>query len=124
MWKIYGVGVDIVEISRFENHEKIAKKILTEPEFLKYQASKFKQNFVAKSFSAKESVSKAFGVGIGSNLGFKDIEILRNNVGAPYVNIDQSIGMKILKSNIFNVYISISDNKNSVITYCTLEIFN
>jgi holo-[acyl-carrier protein] synthase len=41
--------------------------------------------FLAARFAAKEAVSKAFGTGIGAELGWQDIEICRRESGEPYV---------------------------------------
>jgi holo-[acyl-carrier protein] synthase len=39
----------------------------------------------AARFAAKEAISKAFGTGIGRELGWLDMEIQRRETGAPYV---------------------------------------
>jgi holo-[acyl-carrier protein] synthase len=41
--------------------------------------------FLAARFAAKEAISKAFGTGIGAQLGWKDMEIRRKDSGEPYV---------------------------------------
>jgi holo-[acyl-carrier protein] synthase len=41
--------------------------------------------FVAARFAAKEAVSKAFGTGIGAQLGWQDIEICKKESGEPFV---------------------------------------
>jgi holo-[acyl-carrier protein] synthase len=41
--------------------------------------------FLAVRFAAKEAVSKAFGTGIGAQLGWLDIEIRRKESGEPFV---------------------------------------
>lgn len=66
---IYGVGTDIVEISRIKQMKSLssfAEKILS-PSELK-MASTFEKEklatFLAKQFAGKEAISKAFGTGI------------------------------------------------------------
>ncbi len=41
---------------------------------------------IAGSFAAKEAVSKALGTGIGE-IGWREIEILRDHNGKPYVEL-------------------------------------
>jgi holo-[acyl-carrier-protein] synthase len=41
--------------------------------------------FLAARFAAQEAISKAFGTGIGAELGWQDMEIRRKESGEPYV---------------------------------------
>jgi holo-[acyl-carrier protein] synthase len=41
--------------------------------------------FFAARFAGKEAISKAFGTGIGGELGWQDMEICRKESGEPYV---------------------------------------
>ncbi len=41
--------------------------------------------FLAARFAGKEAISKAFGTGIGGQLGWQDMEICRKESGEPYV---------------------------------------
>jgi holo-[acyl-carrier protein] synthase len=40
----------------------------------------------AGRFASKEAYSKAIGTGINKNFGWKDIEILNDEKGKPYIN--------------------------------------
>ena len=82
-----GLGIDIVDISRFEKHAKslesnFCKRIFTICE-LEYLKSK-KAASMAGMFAAKEAVAKTLGTGFR---GFfpNDIEIKHTATGAPYV---------------------------------------
>lgn len=84
------VGIDIVEIPRIENSIKKSKKFLTryftdaENEmFSKKKINKIQS--IAGNFSAKEAFFKALKTGI-VNFSLKDIEVLRDENGAPYIN--------------------------------------
>ena len=90
---IFGIGTDIVEVERIrklDSLEKFADKILSlnELEVFKSQIDEKKVTFLAKQFAAKEAVSKALGTGIGKDIRFNQIEILRNSDGKPYLNHD------------------------------------
>ena len=41
--------------------------------------------FLAARFAAKEAISKAFGTGIGKQLGWKDMEVRKRDSGEPYL---------------------------------------
>jgi holo-[acyl-carrier protein] synthase len=41
--------------------------------------------YVAARFAAKEAIAKAFGTGIGAQLGWHDLEIGRKESGEPFV---------------------------------------
>ena len=43
------------------------------------------ETFYAARFAAKEAVSKAFGTGIGAQLGWQDMEVGRKESGEPFV---------------------------------------
>jgi holo-[acyl-carrier protein] synthase len=44
--------------------------------------------FLAARFAAKEAVAKAFGTGIGAEIGWKSIEVVHDERGAPQVRLD------------------------------------
>ncbi len=48
---------------------------------------KFAHLHLAARFAAKEAISKAFGTGIGKEMGWKDLEIVREPSGAPRVQL-------------------------------------
>ncbi|HAG52543.1 MAG TPA: holo-ACP synthase [Alphaproteobacteria bacterium] len=116
---IIGIGTDICEINRIQPGEGFANKILSESEQEVLKAKKNKQVYLAKRFAAKEAISKAFGCGIGSKLSFKDISILNNEAGAPYVEISETAKSKLVDFS--SIHISISDEKNYAIAYVIVE---
>ena len=122
MANIFGIGVDIIDIYRFEkvNLQRFAKRILTQKELVDFENAKNKKNFIAKKFSVKEAVAKAFGVGIGKNLSFYDIEISKDEAGKPVCFVKNS-PLNLSESTI-KVHISISDAKNLISTYCIVEV--
>ena len=88
-------GVDIIEIERVkkcieETEGKFCERVYTERE-IEYCESKKTQKYqhYAARFAAKEAVFKAISVMIPDKYGinWKDIEILNDDTGRPYVNI-------------------------------------
>ncbi|UNK19226.1 holo-ACP synthase [Paenibacillus sp. N3/727] len=94
---IYGIGHDVLEIRRVAllmegpHGQKFMERVLTRAErTLAENKGGSRTEFVAGRFAAKEAVSKAFGCGIGSMIGFWDIEILPDKQGKPVVTLSAS----------------------------------
>ena len=124
---IFGIGTDIVEVERIrklDSLEKFADKILSlnELEVFKSQIDEKKVTFLAKQFAAKEAVSKALGTGIGRDIRFNQIEILRNSDGKPYLNHDGIITTIFNDLGITKTHVSLSDEKKYALAFVILEI--
>ncbi len=124
---IYGVGTDIVEISRIKQMKSLssfAEKILS-PSELK-MASTFEKEklamFLAKQFAGKEAISKAFGTGIRKPILMKDIEILRDDSGRPILNPLAGVKKTIIDLGITKSHVSLADEKDYAIAFAILEL--
>ena len=121
---IIGIGTDIIEIERIEIAVKRTKgfinKLFTENEITTFESRGFKSEVIAGSFAAKEAVSKALGTGF-RGFGVKDIEILRDELGKPVVNLNSNV-YEILKRKDVNIHLSISHNRTSAIAYAVMEV--
>jgi holo-[acyl-carrier protein] synthase len=87
---ILGVGIDIIEVARIRNsYERFGERFLNRillPKEIEYCLShKVPAPFLAARFAAKEAISKAFGTGIGAQLGWQDMEVGRKQSGEPFV---------------------------------------
>ena len=87
---ILGTGIDIIEVSRIaSSHEKFGERfvnrILRPAEIAYCLSHKSPAPFLAARFAAKEAISKAFGTGIGKQLGWQDLEVGRKESGEPFV---------------------------------------
>jgi holo-[acyl-carrier protein] synthase len=87
---IFGIGVDIVEIARLsaavERHgEKFLARVFTLEEQHYCGSMRDPLPAYAGRFAAKEAVAKAFGTGIGAQLGWLDIGVRRRESGCPHV---------------------------------------
>src|SRR5438477_1571879 len=97
---ILGTGIDIIEVSRIAaSYEKFGERFLSRilhPSEISYCLShKEPAPFLAARFAAKEAISKAFGTGIGAQLGWQDMEVGRKGSGEPFV-ILHGTGQKLL----------------------------
>jgi holo-[acyl-carrier protein] synthase len=128
--KILGIGVDIVENKRFKKaikNKKLIKRLFTLSEIKNSRLIKDKSTFFSKKFAAKESFSKALGTGFKKGLNFKDIEILNNNLGKPFFRLNnklKKIILKTLKVKNFELFLSISDEKEYSIAFTIIQVKN
>jgi holo-[acyl-carrier protein] synthase len=87
---ILGIGMDIVETKRIAESmerfgERFLKRVFSEGEVAYARSMKQPQLHLAARFAAKEAISKAFGTGIGHEMGWRDLEIVRESNGQPRV---------------------------------------
>ena len=124
---IYGIGTDIVEISRITKMKSLssfAEKILSPDELeiaSQYENEKLIK-YLAKQFAAKEAISKAFGTGIRKPILMKDIEIMRDKAGKPYLNPLAGIKKTIIDLGITKSHVSLADESEYVIAFAILEL--
>ena len=125
--KILGIGVDIVENKRLL---KLIKKknfllrLFTLVEIKNSKLIRDKSVYFSKKFAAKESFSKALGTGFRGGLNFKDVEILNDNLGKPYLKLNnktKKIISKNLKVKNFDIFLSISDEKEYSIAFTIIQ---
>ena len=125
--KILGIGVDIVDISRFNKlikNNDFIKRIFSNSEILIAKKIKNKKAYYAKRFAAKEALSKSIGTGFRDNLNFKDISIINDKLGKPSFVITNKIKNIVkdqFKTSSFNFFLSISDEKKYSIAYVILQ---
>ena len=87
---ILGTGIDLIEVARiassFEKFgDRFVNRILLPDEIAYCLSHRKPAPFLAARFAAKEAISKAFGTGIGAQLGWQDLEIRRKESGEPFV---------------------------------------
>src|SRR5437763_4405397 len=99
---ILGVGIDIIEVGRIQSSyerfgERFLNRILHRNEIAYCLSHKVPAPFLAARFAGKEAISKAFGTGIGAQLGWQDMEIARKESGEPFVILHEA-GQKLLQT--------------------------
>ena len=125
--KILGIGVDIVKNTRFKpliKKKKFINRTFGKEEIKLSQKLTNKSNFFSKRFAAKEAFAKSLGTGFRNNLNLKDIEILNDKKGKPFYikskKIDKIIN-KIFKTKKYNLFLSISDEKDYSIAFTMIQ---
>jgi holo-[acyl-carrier protein] synthase len=113
---IYGVGSDIIDISRIQKslkNDTFKKKLFSSKEIKIIQTKSNRIASYAKRFAAKEAFSKALGTGISKGLSFKEISIINDKNGKPYIELSgktKSIVRLILKKK-YKIFLTISDER-------------
>lgn len=110
---VLGIGIDIIEVARIKaSHEKFGERLLKRilrPEEIAYCFShRQPAPFLAARFAAKEAISKAFGTGIGAQLGWQDMEVCRKESGEPYVVLHGAGGELLARRSGQRVHLSLS----------------
>ena len=124
---ILDIGIDIVEIDRIamagKKNERFLKRIFTENEIALFKSNGYKPHSIAGNFAAKEAISKALGTGI-RGYNFKDIEVLRNEVGKPIVKTYNNLNKICIDYNVLEIKVSISHCKEYAVANAMLIINN
>ena len=92
---IYGIGTDICDVRRIrlsmERHgERFAQRVLSEAEYVTWQARSKRWperglRFLATRFSAKEAFSKAIGLGMRMPMTWRSCEVGKLPSGKPVI---------------------------------------
>ncbi len=112
---IAGIGVDIIENSRFCNKSPgFLKKIFTENEIKEGLSREAKEEYFASRFASKEAFVKAMGTGFGT-IQPKDIEVFENADGLPAIVINKEPWVKK------RIHLSLSHEKGYSVAMVVLE---
>lgn len=116
---IIGIGNDIIEKKRVKRaclNKKFLSRIYTATELKLIE----KRDIAASNWCVKEAVVKALGTGfIGINQ--KEIEVLRNDLGRPYVKLYGNALKKAEELNVINIFVTISDTRDYTIAMVVME---
>ncbi len=89
---VVGLGVDIIQNNRIQSivekwGDKFLKKIFTEYELDFINKHSQKTQRYASNYAAKEAVAKALGTGFRNGIRFRNIELKRDNMGKPFIEL-------------------------------------
>jgi holo-[acyl-carrier protein] synthase len=123
---ILGTGVDIIEVDRIRSAQekfgdRFVRRILREPEIAYCQSHRDPAPFLAARFAAKEAISKAFGTGIGSQLGWLDLEVARHPSGEPFVILHGPALELLATRHAKRVHLTLSHTSQHAVAVAILE---
>ncbi len=126
--KIFGIGTDIVRISRIKKSlkkELFVERLFNKKEILKCNKIKNSENCFAKRFAAKEAFSKALGTGIAKGINFNEILVLNEKNGKPFIKLLNKTKKKVeekVKKKKYRISLSLSDEKDYAVAFVTISI--
>lgn len=123
---IFGVGTDIVELSRIQATyerfgEHFVQRILMDEELELFRKSKWPVRFLAMRFAGKEAAVKAMGTGFRHGIWLRDVGITNNDWGRPLI-IWSERGRGVCKRlGIGAGHVSLTDDAGLIIAFAVVE---
>ncbi len=123
---IFGTGIDIVDISRFErfvreNNEPLFKRVFTEREQAYCAARRRSAQHYALRFAAKEAFVKALGTGIDNGISWRDMEVVNDPSGKPDLVLAGRAAELFREHGLSRIFLSLSHDGNYAIASVILE---
>jgi len=114
---VLGVGIDVVEISRFE--ESLARTPgLRERLFTVGESGRSPASLAAR-FAAKEAIAKALGAPVG--LAWHDAEVVSEETGRPRLEMRGSVLARADELGVASVHVSLSHDAGIASAVVVLE---
>lgn len=123
---IYGIGIDIAEIARFERAlarfgERFPARILDQHELRGLAAARQPARYLAMRFAAKEATSKALGTGFKQGIAPRQIGVVHAPSGKPGLAVSGQARVLFERHGIVASHVSLSDDGGFAIAYVVLE---
>ncbi|QXE91098.1 holo-[acyl-carrier-protein] synthase [Geomonas subterranea] len=123
---IYGTGVDIVEIARFDKflkqgNDALFQRIFTQNEIAYCSAKKHAAQHYALRFGAKEAFLKALGTGLRGGLSWQDMEVVNDELGKPTLRLAGRAGELFREAGLCGCFLSLSHDAGCAVAMVVLE---
>ena len=127
---IYGIGTDICDIPRIaatlsRRGDRFAQKVLGPSEWQVFQSRRARLEsrglaYLATRFSAKESFSKAIGLGLHLPMTLRACEILNHPSGQPYIRL-HGVLAEWFDARGLRAHVTLSDETDQVVSFVVVE---
>lgn len=123
---IFGIGTDIVEMSRMQSTwdrfgEHFARRILMDEEMEFFKRTQQPARFLAMRFAGKEAAVKAMGTGFAHGIWMRDVGITSNEWGRPLI-IWSERGQKVCDQlGIGKGHVSLTDDAGLILAFAVVE---
>jgi holo-[acyl-carrier protein] synthase len=119
---IFGVGADIIEISRMQETydrfgERFVERLLMPEERALFENSRRPVRFLAMHFAGKEATVKAMGTGFGHGVWIRDVGIINNAWGRPLVIFSERAKGVCRDLGIGEAHVSLTDDAGLVVAF-------
>lgn len=111
--KIIAHGIDICDLKRIgqmlERHDqRFLDRVFTEKEQQYALSVKNVTEKLAGRFAAKEAVLKLIGTGLRGKISWRDIEVIKDPLGQPMVNLSGEVARIVEQKQIEQITLSIT----------------
>lgn len=130
---IYGIGTDIVQISRVaatmaRTQGRFAERVLGPEEMALYEARRARSvargmAFLATRFSAKEAFSKAIGLGMHQPMTWRAVQTLNGAGGKPVIVASGALAQWLAQRNLAT-HVTISDERDYAVSFVIAEVMD
>ncbi|MCX7945493.1 MAG: holo-ACP synthase [Hydrogenophilus sp.] len=128
---VVGVGVDLVEVARVKAilerfGERFAERVLSVEEQEEWQerrelGGEEAARWLAKRFAAKEAFAKAWGSGLGREVGLHDVWVRHGAGGRPLLSLSLRLQRRLRRAGVGRVHVSLSDERAYAVAIVVLE---
>lgn len=122
---IYGVGTDMVAISRmaelYRRHgERALERLLAPAERQACRESRQPERYLAKRFAAKEALGKALGSGVRAPVLLPAIAVAHSAEGRPSFEFSAALAAHLAGLGL-TAHLSISDEADTAVAFVVVE---
>jgi holo-[acyl-carrier protein] synthase len=123
---IFGIGTDIVEISRFERflregNTSLIERLFTQGERDYCAVRRRSAQHYALRFAAKEAFLKALGTGLRDGLSWQQVEVFNDHLGKPGLNLSGRAAELYSAEGLGRIFVSLSHDGNCAVAMVVLE---
>jgi holo-[acyl-carrier protein] synthase len=123
---VIGTGVDLVENERIRVllekwGDRFKDRVFLPSEQAYCDSKAAPWLYYAGRFAVKEAVAKAFGTGIGPDLGWLDMEVVKDpDSGAPSISLSEHGRLLAGRQGVTRILISLSHTHNFAVAHALL----
>lgn len=127
---IYGIGTDVCDLRRIaatlqRRGDRFAEKVLGPGEWQVFQHRRARVEargiaYLGTRFSAKESFSKAIGLGLHRPMFWRDCEILNHPSGQPFVRLHGELAGWFAARRL-SAQVTLSDESDYAVSFVIVE---
>ena len=122
---IYGVGTDIVKLSRVQRTydrfgQRFVERLLMDEEVEQFDGNKWPVRFLAMRFAAKEATVKAMGTGFAHGVWIRDVGTINNAWGRPEIIWSDRGRARCGELGIGDGHVSLTDDAGLIMAFAVV----
>lgn len=122
---IFGVGTDLVEVVRIQAvwdrfGDRFVERLLMPEERAVFAKTRQPTRFLAMRFAGKEAAVKAMGTGFRHGMWLRDVGILNNDWGRPYLIFSERGRQTCERLRIGEGHVSLTDDGGLVVAFAVV----